>query len=163
MQPINPVKSASFLQKIQWVVDPVGYMESAVKKYPDIFTAKIIGFGGTLIFINHPQALQEILTNDRKKFAAPGNVNKLLQPLVGDYSIFMLEGDRHKKGEWQQTCEKDKRLKPVHRLHSNDPEPKVEWDQPGRGDHGIGHSHHRNCQEQRPPPLRRCSAGGVAA
>lgn len=97
MQLINPVKSASFLQKIQWVADPVGYMETAVKEYPDIFTARIIGFGGTLIFVNHPQALQEILTNDRKKFTAPGNVNKILQPLVGDYSIFMLEGDRHKK------------------------------------------------------------------
>lgn len=97
MQVINPVKSPSFLQKIQWVADPIGYMESAAKEYPDIFTAKIIGFGGTLVFVNHPQALQEILTNDRKKFAAPGNVNEILQPLVGNYSIFMLEGDRHKK------------------------------------------------------------------
>ena len=97
MQLINPVKSPSFLQKIQWVADPVGYMETAVKEYPDIFTARIIGFGGTLIFVNHPQTLQEILTNDRKKFAAPGGVNKILQPLTGEYSIFMLEGDRHKK------------------------------------------------------------------
>ncbi|GAX39057.1 cytochrome P450 [Tolypothrix sp. NIES-4075] len=97
MQLINPVKSASFLQKIQWVADPVGYMESAVKQYPDIFTARIIGFGNTLVFVNHPQALQEILTNDRKKFAAPGDVNEIVQPIVGDYSIFMLEGDRHRK------------------------------------------------------------------
>jgi len=97
MQLINPVKSPSFFQKIQWVVNPVGYMETAVKEYPDIFTAKIIGFGGTIIFVNHPQAVQEMLTNDRKKFAAPGNVNKLLQPLLGDYSVVMLEGDRHKK------------------------------------------------------------------
>jgi cytochrome P450 len=97
MELINPVKSASFLQKIQWVADPVGYMESAVKEYPDIFTGRIIGFGDTLVFVNHPQALQEILTNDRKKFAAPGDVNEILQPVVGDYSIFMLEGDRHKK------------------------------------------------------------------
>jgi unspecific monooxygenase len=97
MQLINPVKTPAFIQRFQWVADPVGYMETAVKEYPDIFTAKIIGFDGTLIFVNHPQALQEILTNDRKKFAAPGNVNELLQPLLGDYSIVMLEGDRHKK------------------------------------------------------------------
>ncbi|NEU76468.1 cytochrome P450 [Hassallia byssoidea VB512170] len=97
MQLINPVKTPAFLQKIQWVADPVGYMETAVKEYPDIFTARIIGFGDTLVFVNHPQALQEILTNDRKKFAAPGDVNEIVQPIVGDYSIFMLEGDRHKK------------------------------------------------------------------
>lgn len=97
MQLPNPLTKPSFIQKLQWVVDPVGYMESAAQQYPDIFTAKILGFGDTAVFVNQPQAIQEILTNDRKKFAALGNQNKILQPLVGDYSIFMLDGDRHKR------------------------------------------------------------------
>ncbi len=97
MQSPNPLKTPSYLQKIQWVTDPVGYMERAVQKYPDIFTANVIGFGNTLIFVNHPQRLQEILTNDRKKFAALGGENKILQPLLGNHSIMMLEGDRHRK------------------------------------------------------------------
>jgi len=97
MQAPNPLKIPSFLQKIQWVADPVGYMESAAQQYPDIFTANIIGFGNTLVFVNHPQGLQEVLTNDRKKFAALSKDNGVLRPLIGDYSVIMLEGDRHRK------------------------------------------------------------------
>ncbi|MBE9049005.1 cytochrome P450 [Nostocales cyanobacterium LEGE 11386] len=97
MQVPNLLKTPSSLQRFQWVVDPVGYMENAVQQYPDIFTANVIGTGNGLVFVNHPQAVQEILTNDRKKFAALGENNKILKPLVGDYSVFMLEGDRHRK------------------------------------------------------------------
>ncbi len=97
MQLPNLLNKPRFLQRLQWIFDPVGYMESAAQQYPDMFTAEVIGFGGTLVFVNHPQAIQEILTNDRKKFTAPGEENKILQPLVGDYSLFMLEGDRHKR------------------------------------------------------------------
>lgn len=93
----NPLPKPAFLQKLQWVADPVGYMESASEQYPDLFTAKVIGFGDTLVFVNHPQAIQEILTNDRKKFAAPGHQNSILQPLLGDYSMIMLDGDRHRR------------------------------------------------------------------
>ncbi|OUL20291.1 cytochrome P450 [Nostoc sp. T09] len=97
MQLPNPVQTPSLMQKLQWVADPIGYMESAVQQYPDIFTARVVGFGDTLVFVNHPQAIQEILTNDRKKYAALGEDNKVLQPLVGDYSILMLDGDRHRR------------------------------------------------------------------
>ncbi len=97
MQALNPLKTPSFLQKIQWVADPVKYMESAAQQYPDLFTANVIGFGNKLVFVNHPQGQQEILTNDRKKFAALGKENRILQPLIGDYSVIMLEGDRHRR------------------------------------------------------------------
>ncbi|WP_138503956.1 cytochrome P450 [Nostoc sp. PA-18-2419] len=97
MQLPNLVKTPSLLQKLQWVSDPIGYMENAAQQYPDIFTARIIGFGDTVVFVNHPQAIQEILTNDRKKFTAVGELNEILQPLLGSYSVLMLEGDRHKR------------------------------------------------------------------
>lgn len=93
----NTLKTPPFLQKLQWIADPVGYMERTAQQYPDIFSARIISFGDSLVFVNHPQAIQEILTNDRKKFAALGKPNRILQPLLGDYSVIMLEGDRHKR------------------------------------------------------------------
>jgi unspecific monooxygenase len=93
----NPLNKPSLLQKLQWVIDPVGYMESAVRKYPDIFTAEVVGFGNTLVFVNDPQTIQEILTNDRKNFLALSQDNKILQPVLGDYSVMMLEGDRHRR------------------------------------------------------------------
>ncbi|BDI16535.1 hypothetical protein ANSO36C_23370 [Nostoc cf. commune SO-36] len=97
MQLPNPLKTPSFLQKLQWVADPVRYMEKATQQYPDIFTGKIIGFGDTVVFVNHPQAIKEILTNDRNKFAAVGKMNKIGEPLVGEYSVALLEGTRHKQ------------------------------------------------------------------
>jgi cytochrome P450 len=97
MQTPNQIKTPSFIQKIQWVADPVGYMETAAQEYPDIFTAQVVGFGNNLVFVNHPQGVQEILTNDRKKFVAGGKENRILQPLLGDYSVIMLEGDRHRQ------------------------------------------------------------------
>jgi len=97
MQLPNPLKKPAFLQRLQWVIDPVGYMESAAQQYPDIFTANIIGFGNNLVFVTQPQAMQEILTSDRKKFVALGKDNKILEPLTGSNSIIMLDGDRHRK------------------------------------------------------------------
>ena len=97
MQLPNTLKTPFFLQNLQWVADPVAYMESAAQQYPDIFTAKIIVFGDTVVFVNHPQAIQEVLTNDRKQFAALGKQNRILQPLLGDYSVIMIDGDRHRR------------------------------------------------------------------
>jgi cytochrome P450 family 110 len=97
MQLPNTLNTPSFLQKLHWVADPIGYMESATQKYPDLFTAEIVGFGDTVVFVQHPKALQEILTNDRKKFAALGEPNKTLEPLIGNFSVIMLERERHKR------------------------------------------------------------------
>ena len=94
---INQIDTIPFLQQIQWVVDPVGYMETAAQKYPDIFTTEIIGFGNSIVFVNEPQAIQQILTNDRKQFSAPGELNSILKPILGNSSVMMLDGDRHKK------------------------------------------------------------------
>ncbi|MEH2436656.1 MAG: cytochrome P450 [Nostoc sp.] len=97
MQLPNTLQTPSFFQKLHWVVDPIGYMESAAHKYSDLFTAEIIGFGNTAVFVQHPKALQEILTNDRKKFTALGEPNKFLEPLIGNYSVVMLEAEGHKR------------------------------------------------------------------
>ncbi|MDZ8078159.1 MAG: cytochrome P450 [Nostoc sp. DedQUE01] len=93
----NLIKTPSVLQKLQWVIDPIGYMEKAAQQYPDIFTGRIVGFGDTAVFVNHPQAIQEILTNDRKKFVAVGEANRIVAPLIGERSLFLKEGIPHKQ------------------------------------------------------------------
>ncbi|MBW4684085.1 MAG: cytochrome P450 [Komarekiella atlantica HA4396-MV6] len=97
MQLPNTLQTPSFFQKLHWVADPIGYMESAAQKYPDLFTAEIIGFGDTAVFVQHPKALQEILTNDKKKFTALAQPNGFLEPIIGNSSVIMLEGERHKR------------------------------------------------------------------
>ena len=67
-------------------------MRQAVIKSPDIFMSKPAGFRQPLVFINHPQSIQQLLTNDRKTFfAGGGELNSLLSPIVGNSSLLSLE------------------------------------------------------------------------
>jgi cytochrome P450 len=97
MKVIPKLSTPLWLQKIQWIFDPISYMENAAQLYPDIFQAQVVGFGDGMVFVQEPETVQQILTNDRKQFFAPGTTNKVLQPLLGEYSTIMLEGDRHRK------------------------------------------------------------------
>lgn len=99
MQLPNTLNKPLFIQKLQWLIDPVSYMESAAKLHPDIFAAGVATSreSDCIVYINHPQAIQEILTNDRKKFAAPADVNKILEPLFGSQSLVMIDGESHKR------------------------------------------------------------------
>jgi unspecific monooxygenase len=73
-------------------------METYTKIYPDIFSAEIVGFGDGLVFVDRPEAIQKILTKDQRKiFSTPGELNEILKPLLGDYSLIILSGDRHRK------------------------------------------------------------------
>lgn len=84
-----------WLQKIQYARNSIAYMDAAAQRYGDIFNAPVIGHHAVVLFISNPQALQRIFANDTKQFIAPPN--QLMQPLVGDYSIFTLEGSRHRR------------------------------------------------------------------
>jgi cytochrome P450 len=84
-----------FLEKVSWIADPLNYMDTHAQKYGDIFSNYILGKNTPWVFVSHPQAIQKILTND--VFEAPGYINTILAPLTGDNSLFMLEGDRHKR------------------------------------------------------------------
>lgn len=91
------VKDIQWLQRIQWIIDPVSYMEKAKKVNPDIFLVDIGGFGNRGIFVNSPEMIQYILTHDRKELTAAGDVNTILKPLLGDFGVIMLDGERHKR------------------------------------------------------------------
>jgi unspecific monooxygenase len=91
------VKDSGFRQRLEWIFDPVYYLKKNQKKYPDLFVSQSLGFGGKLIYVSHPQALQQVLTSDRQQFSAPGNINGILEPLTGSSSIFLLDTEKHKK------------------------------------------------------------------
>ena len=84
-----------WLQKIQYIWRAFAYMDAAAQRYGDIFNAPVTGNHPVVLFISNPQALQRIFANDTKQFITPPN--QLLQPLVGDYSIFTLSGSRHRR------------------------------------------------------------------
>ena len=86
----RPFTTPAWLQQLQWVADPVGYMETAACSCPDIFKANVVGFGGGLVFVNQPQAIQDILTRDATigsrtgLYTAPGELNRILTPILGE-------------------------------------------------------------------------------
>lgn len=94
-QQIDGPKAPQWWQKIQWITNPLDYMDAAQKQYGDIFNAPVIGNHPYVLFVSHPQALQQIFTNDTKQFITPPN--HFLQPIVGSNSIFILEGNRHRR------------------------------------------------------------------
>ncbi|RMF27073.1 MAG: cytochrome P450 [Cyanobacteria bacterium J083] len=94
---VPTLKQLPMLQRLNWISNPVDYMEKAVKQQPDIFAADILGGNQRLIFVNQPQAIQKILTSDRREFLAEGEANAILKPVLGDSSIIMIDGNQHKQ------------------------------------------------------------------
>ncbi len=88
----NGPKTPDWLQKIQYITDPLGYMDSAYQRYGDLFNAPIIGNFKRLLLVSDPEGLQQLFTRDTKEFYPPSH--GILQVLVGDNSLFCLEGDR---------------------------------------------------------------------
>jgi cytochrome P450 family 110 len=96
MKLIPRLKQSSLRQKLQWIAQPNKYMDLAAEQAPDIFLADIAK-GDGYVFVNHPEAMRQIVTSDRSKYFASSKDNALLQPLVGDNSLLMIEGDRHRQ------------------------------------------------------------------
>lgn len=84
-----------WLQKVQYARNSFTYLDAAAQRHRDIFNAPVIGNHEVVLFVSHPQALQRIFATDTKQFVAPSN--QLLQPIAGDFSIFTLEGSRHRR------------------------------------------------------------------
>lgn len=94
---LKTLSKSVFLQRVQWIFDPVAYLESTHEQFPDIFLGTGLGYDGKIVIVSHPDAIQYILTNDRKVFSAPGELNLILEPLVGEQSIITLSDERHKR------------------------------------------------------------------
>ncbi len=95
MKQLNGSKTHHFLQQIHWVANPLNYMETSFQQHGDIFKTGVSD--KDLIFVCHPQGIQELFTRDTKEFETPGRANQLLKPLVGGNSLFLLDGKDHQR------------------------------------------------------------------
>lgn len=93
-QPDGP-KAPALFQLINWLVRPFEYLEECVGRYGDVFTLRLFGLP-PLIFIANPQGIQEIFSADAKSFDV-GKTNDLARPILGDRSLILMDGSRHKK------------------------------------------------------------------
>lgn len=83
-----------FVQQLQLIADPLGYMDQCAQQYGEIFTARF-PYAGNLVIISNPEAMQEMLTSDA--FDAPGKLNKIVKPFFGEQSMILLSGEQHKR------------------------------------------------------------------
>ncbi|MBE9015048.1 cytochrome P450 [Chroococcidiopsis sp. CCALA 051] len=91
-------KTPPLVQLLQWIANPFALMESCAQRYGDWFTLKVGLNYRPLVYVSSPQLLQEILTNDHyKQFDAPGEINGIFAPLLGDFGVIMQSGDRHRR------------------------------------------------------------------
>jgi cytochrome P450 len=91
-------QSAPLVQMVQWIADPLGYMETATQRYGDIFTAKVGWDLSPHVFVSNPQAIEQIFTSESKQFSPFNETrNNFLKSFFGDHSITRVEGNRHRR------------------------------------------------------------------
>jgi cytochrome P450 len=91
-------KSPDICQMFQWVAMPFSFMRVCSRRYGDRFTVTLSQRLGPVVFFSNPEALQVILTGDDSKlFDAPGELNAVVEPLLGAQSVIGLSGDRHRR------------------------------------------------------------------
>jgi cytochrome P450 family 110 len=73
-------------------------MRSCRHRYGDRFTVTLSQRVGPIVFFSSPEALQVILGGeDSELFDAPGELNALVEPLLGPQSLMGLSGSRHRR------------------------------------------------------------------
>lgn len=88
------VETSSSIQLLQWIMQPLEFLETCANRYGDCFDAKL-GKIDHFVFVSHPEAIECILTAGDQFDSGRGN--KILQRTLGDNSVLLLDGDRHKR------------------------------------------------------------------
>ncbi len=91
-------KTLPLIQRVQWLIKPLQFLENSAQRYGDIFSAPVGPRSKQIVFISNPKAIQEILTSDPKDLDAGQPPNSQAKPgFFGRYSIAGLSGEPHKR------------------------------------------------------------------
>jgi len=89
---LNGPKTPILFQLIPWITNPLDFLDTCANRYGDCFTAKISNFAN-YVFLSNPQAIEKLFTADPNQFG----ISSILRPTVGDNSLLVLDGDRHRQ------------------------------------------------------------------
>ncbi len=81
------------VQTAWWAARPETLVEYCRKRYGNLFTLRILGFGN-MVFVADPAAIKQVFTGDRDVFHA-GEANAAMGPVLGEHSLLLLDGERH--------------------------------------------------------------------
>src|SRR5260370_24538939 len=91
-------KSPRIWQMLQWITMPFSFMRGCSDRYGVRFSVSLSQRLPPVVFFSNPKALQVIMTSDDSElFDSPGDLNTLLEPLLGTQSVMGLSGDRHRR------------------------------------------------------------------
>ncbi|MBE9209734.1 cytochrome P450 [Nostoc sp. LEGE 06077] len=93
---IEKLKTPKFIQQIESILKPLGFLDRCAKDYGDIFFTNSFGNLETLV-VSHPQDLQELFNPANKILDAPGAANEIFKPQLGENSLIVQDGERHQR------------------------------------------------------------------
>ncbi len=92
----NGLQTLSLSQKLQWILNPLEFLEACSHQYGDIFTLPINPGSPPTVVISNPVGIQEIFTANFKQLDS-GKEAGIKLPLLGEHSLISLGGDRHQR------------------------------------------------------------------
>ena len=97
MTTLPKATTPALLQTLHWIANPTQFFEHHTAKLGLTFRVQLSSPRG-LIWTAEPALLQELLTQDENgRYTAPGELNTILAPLLGDRSMIMLSGAEHRR------------------------------------------------------------------
>lgn len=87
-------RSPGLVQMRRWFSDPVSFMERNHERHGPIFRVRL-GALKRCAMIGDPDAAWPVLTGDPDVFKM-GPTNRLFRPVLGDSSLFLLDGEEHR-------------------------------------------------------------------
>lgn len=85
----------ALLQTFAWGVRPLQFSEWCARRYGTPYTTRAIG-GAALVQYDDPEAIREIFALPASDFSATEASRAVLEPFLGERSLLMLDGDRHR-------------------------------------------------------------------
>ncbi len=80
---------------MQWIVQPLNFLERNRDRYGSCFSTRLAKLP-PLTFFSDPAAIEQIFTTDQRQLES-GRANRILLRMLGDNSLLLLDGDRHKQ------------------------------------------------------------------
>lgn len=92
-KPLHFVKTPAWWQTVRALFNQMDYLEESRARYGDNFGGSSTGFPNYVLF-SDPKGIEQIFTLNPSCFDS-GSSNKSLQPLLGDFSLVLLDGNTH--------------------------------------------------------------------
>ncbi|MEO0969915.1 MAG: cytochrome P450, partial [Cyanobacteria bacterium J06639_18] len=98
MKPSNSLPDGpnmpKLLRRLKFVFQPIKYVEDFAKVYGDIFAIRGFYNDSAVIYISHPEALEQLFTTNPNNLRS---ASRILRFLLGDRSIILLDGEEHRR------------------------------------------------------------------